>query len=111
MHIWIDAQLPPSLAVWLRHTFRVDARHVEALGLLRATDEHIFRSAREAKALVITKDADFVRLLEVHGPPPRVLWITFGNTNNSELQRRLEQHWVWASEQFEAGEPLVEIGR
>ncbi len=68
--VWVDAQLPPVLARWLAHEFGVDAAHVNEIGFLGEDDEVIFTSARSGgAAVVITKDDDFVRLLERHGPP------------------------------------------
>jgi len=109
--VWIDAQLPPSLATSLRRTLSVDANHVQNLGFIGAKDESIFRAAREANAIVVTKDSDFVHLLERSGPPPRILWITLGNVSNTELWQTLERNWGFIRANFEAGEPLVEIGR
>lgn len=38
------------------------------LGMLSAPDPEIFTAARAANAVVVTKDEDFVRLLESLGP-------------------------------------------
>lgn len=58
----------------------------------------------------MTKDVDFVRLLERHGPPPQVLWLTCGNTSNERLVRILSGYWPAISTLLSAGEPLVEVG-
>ena len=50
--LWIDAQLSPALAVWLRATFELDAWPVRELQLRDASDEAIFESARQAGAIV-----------------------------------------------------------
>jgi uncharacterized protein with PIN domain len=70
LRVWIDAQLPPALARWLRTEYGVDAAHVEEVGLLRATDAEIFRAAREAKVIVAAKDADFVAAARAARPAP-----------------------------------------
>ena len=57
----------------------------------------------------MTKDADFVTLLESKGPPPQVIWITCGNTTNRNLRRILEGTLRDAIELLSRGEPLVEI--
>ena len=111
MEVWIDAQLPPALATSLRRVFAVEARHVLDLGLVNASDEKIFQAARATDAIVITKDSDFVRLQDREGPPPRVLWLTVGNVPNAELWRILEGNWARVMAHFDAGEPLVEVGR
>mgnify|MGYP001213525055 CR=1 FL=1 len=111
MKVWIDAQLPPSLARVLSQKSGVEATHLIELGLAGSKDEAIYLAARAAGAVVVTKDSDFVRLLERHGPPPRVLWITLGNMRNRELAEALERRWERVREHFESGEPLVELGR
>jgi predicted nuclease of predicted toxin-antitoxin system len=88
--VWIDAQLSPDLAVWMRETLSVTAVAVRDLGLRNASDQAIFQAAREANATVLTKESDFVRLLERLGPPPRLIWLTRGNTSNLALKRVLE---------------------
>ncbi len=108
MKIWADAQLSPSIASWLSERFNISATAIRDLSLHRATDEEIFRQARQAGAVVLTKDADFQRLLERHGPPPQVVWITCGNTSNARLREVLERFWPAAQKLLEGGEPLVE---
>jgi predicted nuclease of predicted toxin-antitoxin system len=105
---WDDAKLPPALADWLRE-WGTTAVHVSALRLLTATDREIFDAARAANAIVITKDEDFVRLLESHGPPPSIVWVRVGNVRNANLNAIFSRHWESVSAQVAAGEPLVEI--
>jgi predicted nuclease of predicted toxin-antitoxin system len=68
--LWIDAQLSPALVRWVSDTFGVAAHAVRDLGLREAKDLGIFHAAREAGAVVMSKDSDFVLLLERFGPPP-----------------------------------------
>ncbi len=109
MILWIDAQLSPALAPWLTTQFGIQAYSVRHLGYRDAADRLIFDAAREVSAVVMTKDADFVRLLEQHGPPPQVLWITLGNTSNMRIKQVLGQTFPRAVSLLYAGEPLVEI--
>jgi len=73
MKLWVDAQLSPHLAPWLTERFGIDARSVYWLGYQDASDEAIFSAAREADAIVMTKDRDFPDMVDRHGPPPRVI--------------------------------------
>ena len=107
--VWIDAQLSPALAPWIEDTFGVRARSVSRLGLRDATDDEIFEAAREADAAVVTKDADFGRLLAERGPPPRVVWLTFGNTSNARARAVLRTTLPDALSLLASGEALVEI--
>jgi predicted nuclease of predicted toxin-antitoxin system len=111
--VWIDAQLPPVLARWIRTEHGADAVHVEELGLHRARDPEIFAAARAAAGpvVVVTKDDDFTKLLGQHGPPPQVVWLRCGNVTNQELRRIMLDAWPRAFGLLTAGEALVEIRR
>jgi len=57
----------------------------------------------------MTKDDDFVRLLERHGPPPQIIWLRCGNTSNAYLRQLLGVTLPDVLAMLESGEPLVEI--
>ena len=61
MTLWIDNQLPPALAGWMRATLSIDCLPVRDLNLQRATDPEIFAAARGANVVVLTKDANVLR--------------------------------------------------
>ena len=109
MILWIDAQLSPALARWIGETFGVAAHAVRDLGLREAKGFAIFHAAREAGAVVISKDSDFVLPLERFGPPPQVLWVTCGNTSNARMREISLKGFPEARARLEQGEPLVEI--
>jgi predicted nuclease of predicted toxin-antitoxin system len=108
--LWLDAQLAPALALWITESLGISAVSVRDLGLRDAIDRDIFAAARDAKATVLTKDSDFVYLLERLGPPPQVIWLTCGNTSNAHLRTILAIALPRALTQIGTGEPLVEIG-
>jgi len=107
--IWIDAQLSPALAAWMSSNFDVEAIPVRDLGMRDSEDPEIFRAACDAQAVVMTKDRDFLDLLERFGTPPQILWITSGNTSNARIRQILQAALADALELLRAGEPLVEI--
>jgi predicted nuclease of predicted toxin-antitoxin system len=107
--IWLDAQLPPAIAPWIERNFNTPCRAVRDLGLRDAADTEIFAAARLANAIVITKDSDFVDLLNRIGPPPRLIWLTCGNTSNDRLCRIFLETLALALDALESGQPLVEI--
>jgi predicted nuclease of predicted toxin-antitoxin system len=109
MKLWLDAQLPPALAAWIAQTFGIDTLPIRDLGMLEATDLQIFESARDASAVVVTKDSDFVELSERLGSPPQVLWVTCGNTTNARLMEILVNCLPQAIQLLKQGEPIVEI--
>jgi predicted nuclease of predicted toxin-antitoxin system len=68
MKLWLDAQLPPLLAGWIdAQQWGIQAFAVRDVGLRDASDAAIFRAAREAGVVVMTKDRDFIRLLDEQG--------------------------------------------
>jgi predicted nuclease of predicted toxin-antitoxin system len=109
MTIWLDAQLSPAIATWISTQFAVSAVALRDLGLRDAKDRQIFFAARQASVIVMTKDSDFVSLLEGFGPPPQVIWLTCGNTSNVRLKQILTQTLEKGLERLQTGEPLVEI--
>jgi predicted nuclease of predicted toxin-antitoxin system len=109
VRLWLDAQLSPALSGWIEAEFGLSATPVRDLGLLHAEDHEIFLSARETADIVMTKDRDFVELVHRLGPPPKVIWITAGNTSNLNLRRILSETLPDALSLLESGEVLVEI--
>lgn len=109
MTIWIDAQLSPAIAVWLENNFSVKAFTMRDLGLRDAEDEEIFLEAKRRNAVVMTKDSDFLSLLDIFGSPPKIIWLTCGNTSNSNLKVILSKTLQAAIELLNNGEEIVEI--
>ena len=89
MTIWVDAQLSPAIAVWITNALGLEAIALRDLGLRDAEDPGIFEAARAQQAIVMTKDSDFVDLVERLGPPPQIIWLTCGNTSNLRLREIL----------------------
>jgi len=110
MILWIDAQLSPALAKWISENFaNIEATAARDLGLRDAEDPVIFFSARKADATVMTKDSDFLELQRRLGAPPKIIWVTCGNTSNARLKEILATNLQPAIELLESGEILVEI--
>ena len=107
--IWVDAQLSSHLAPWLGQRFDTEAFSLEYLGLDEAEDETFFAAARKADVIVMTKDEDFVRLQKRLGAPPKLIWITCGNTSNAYLREVLAKTLTDALVALGSGNILVEI--
>ena len=110
MTVWVDAHLSPRIARGISANFPVTTQPLREVGLRDAEDDDIFSAARAAGVIVLTKDSDFVRLLEQHGSPPKILWLTCGNTSDAALQQILGRHLATALSLLDGGEDLVEIG-
>lgn len=104
----IDEQLPPALGRFLK-TAGHEAVHIYNIGLGAASDERIRREAQVRKAILVTKDADFVIRLQSTGRGPPLLWIRLGNTSPRELWAALEPVLDEFVAAFESGEMLIEI--
>jgi predicted nuclease of predicted toxin-antitoxin system len=109
MRIWIDAQMSPAIAAWISSNYAVNAVAIRDLGLRDAEDKEIFEAARREKAVVMTKDSNFVLLLDKLGPPPQLIWVTCGNTSNARLKEVLANTLLKALDLLNFGEKLVEI--
>ena len=73
MTLCLDAQLPPLLAGWINaQGWGLHAVAVRDVGMRDDSDPVIFQAARDAGVVVMTKDRDFIRLLDEQGPPPQV---------------------------------------
>lgn len=90
--------------------FSMECLPVRDLNLQRTSDREIFAAARRASVVVMTKDSDFVELLEKHGAPPQVVLVTCGNTSNARLRRLVQVAWPAVLAMLERGEALVELG-
>lgn len=110
MKIWIDAQLSPSLAAWINRTFDdVKAESVRALGLRNATDIEIFERVKTENAIVMSKDDDFIQLIDQGESPPKLIWITCGNTSNAKMRDILSKTLPETMRLLKSGENIVEI--
>jgi len=110
MKIWIDAQLSPFLALYINNNFKdITAQSLLSLGLRDATDHEIFQKAREENVILMSKDQDFVKLLEFNGPPPKLIWITCGNTSNAAMCKILDKTLDQTISLLISGESIVQI--
>ena len=108
MIFWIDAQLSPEIAEWLSENYEVKALSVKDVGHRDSKNKDIFQAAAKEADVVITKDKDFVNLLERFGPPPKILWLTIGNTSNKYLKQILDKKFATALKLLQENN-LVEI--
>ena len=91
MKLLFDENLSPRLALQLADVFPGSA-HVHALGLGGASDEAVWRYAREHGFTLVSKDADFYELSLLRDPPPKVVWIRRGNCSTAQIAALLRAH-------------------
>jgi predicted nuclease of predicted toxin-antitoxin system len=104
----VDAQLPPSLALWLRSR-GCAAVHVEDISLQNADDRAIGELAVRDEYVLITKDRDFVPAAGVQSVELQIVWIRTGNISNRNLFERLEKQWAYVDAHLNAGARIVEV--
>ena len=107
--IWLDMQLPPTLCEWVEGHTGLVCKHFASLGMERTPDLAAFESGRTAKAVILTKDADFAALVRERGAPPSIIWLRCGNCSTQSLRSLLDELLPSALDLIRAGEPLVEI--
>jgi predicted nuclease of predicted toxin-antitoxin system len=107
--IWIDAHLSPAISTWISNAFGVTAIALRDLGLRDAEDPEIFEAAKSQGVILMTKDSDFVDLVDRLDSPPQIIWLTCGNTSNARLKEILSSTLPDALKLLQAGERLVEI--
>jgi predicted nuclease of predicted toxin-antitoxin system len=57
----------------------------------------------------MSKDNDFIQLIEQLGTPPKLIWVTCGNTSNSRMREILSTALPKAIDLLQSGENIVEI--
>ena len=69
--------------------------HVRSAGLDRATDDDIWRYARDGAFCIVTQDTDFLERALVVGTPPAVICLRLGNTSTANAQTALLSVLQW----------------
>ena len=109
MTLWIDAMLSPALARWITAEFEgVEAFSLKWLGLHEMKDPPLFQKAREAGAVLLSKDFDHADEAERRGSPP-VIWVRAGNTSTKAMKQILSDQLPYALLSLRAGESVVEL--
>jgi predicted nuclease of predicted toxin-antitoxin system len=93
----LDENLSPRLVERLASLF-VGLTHVRDVDLKEASDEQIWRWAKETGHTVVTADADFVALSQRLGWPPRVVHIEKCDFPFHVIEELLRQNAVRISE-------------
>ncbi|GHU68076.1 hypothetical protein FACS189447_10550 [Spirochaetia bacterium] len=85
MKILLDANISWKLTKILSPIFG-ECLHVDNIGItVPAQDMDIWDYAKENNFIIITKDNDFVDLLEVKGYPPKIVLVKTGNNSSRAL--------------------------
>jgi len=89
MKILLDANISWKLVNKLKPIFG-ECAHVDLIGLnVPADDIDIWNYAFENDYVIITKDNDFLDLLELKGYPPKIVLLRTGNNSSAGLMELL----------------------
>jgi predicted nuclease of predicted toxin-antitoxin system len=89
MKILLDANISWKLVSTLKQIFG-DCAHVDLIGLkVPVEDKDIWNYALNNGYIIITKDTDFVNLLELNGFPPKIVLLKTGNNSSKALMELL----------------------
>jgi len=110
MEIWLDAHISPLLATWITTEFSIGCHPLRDLHLRDSEDEEIFLAAKKKEnVIILTKDNDFLDLLERLKSSPTIIWLRIGDCSNSRMKEILKKELPVALLLLEENE-LVEIG-
>lgn len=108
-HIFVDAQLSPDLADWIARTFNVRSSHITNIRPRIREDRDLLRAAQVESGVILSKDEDFVPVIQLRPSPPDLIWLRCGNRRDTELKAILLAHLSHALDLIRSGERVVEI--
>jgi len=85
--------------------FYPDSTHVRLVGLERASDREIWDYAKTHEFIIVSQDADFQELAQLHGAPPKVVWLQSANTSTGAIRSLLVAEHGRIEEFLEGPEP------
>lgn len=91
MKLLFDQNLSDRLCRLLADVFP-DANHVRLAGLESATDDAIWKFARDGELAIVTLDADFSDMATLRRVPPKVIWLRCGNQPTAYVEQLIRNH-------------------
>lgn len=70
------------------------ATHVTRVALDHASDQDVWKFAKEHAYTIVTKDSDFNDLSTLYGSPPKVIWLRIGNSSTKQIENILRKQSV-----------------
>ena len=91
MKLLIDQNISYRLITSLKNIFP-EITHTKELSLETASDEDIWKYAKENGYVIVTKDSDFNDLAVLRGLLPKIIWIQKGNCSTDDILRLLTEN-------------------
>lgn len=108
MKFLVDAQLPGTLARWLRGR-GLDAVHVLEREMARTDDLTIWQTSISEERILVSKDVDFFILATRPGDTGCLLWLRMGNCRTQDLITALNREWDRIGGAYAEGQRIVEM--
>jgi predicted nuclease of predicted toxin-antitoxin system len=108
---WVDSQISPVIAKWLKEKKGFATKSSYSLQLTGVADMDIFKLAKkQGNVIIISKDTDFVNLIQTLGSPPKLINVVMGNCTSSDLWKALDVHLDEMIQLFaEDGVDIIEL--
>lgn len=84
----IDVNLPYYFALWRNESY-LHQNDIDD----EMSDSEIWTYAKSNGLTIITKDTDFSNRILFKQPPPRIIWIGFGNLKMRSFYERISACW------------------
>jgi predicted nuclease of predicted toxin-antitoxin system len=108
VQVLLDAQLPPRLARFIVG-WGYPASHAYDHLPPEAPDTEIAQLANSLPAALMSKDADFVALMDRNVLLTTLIWVRSGNIDTAQLWAAIEPNLSRIIAAIEAGDRMVEI--
>ena len=92
MKLLLDANISRELVKTLNPIFG-DCAYADSMGLnISAVDMDIWNYTLSNEYIIVTKDSDFLNLLELKGFPPKIVLLKTGNNSSTALFELLKNN-------------------
>ena len=88
MNLLLDQNISYRVVAYLEPVFG-SVKQVKQLGLTDVSDVEIWNFSKRNNYTIITFDSDFIDIASLHGSPPKIIWLRFGNASNLKIVNKL----------------------
>lgn len=85
MKLILDENISSKLVKYLLKKFP-DSTHIDFLNMQGATDTDIWQYAKTQHFIIVSKDNDFRQRSFLYGAPPKVIWLSVGNSGTEAIK-------------------------
>lgn len=69
-----------------------DCRHIKDISGPGSTDEELWNQAKNLNLVIVTFDSEYEEMVTLFGFPPKVIWLSFGNSSKETILKPLQFH-------------------